>query len=262
MGLLNRPAETLAGFIWCYSDKMIGSFVVYALTCPRCGCPRYVGQSQDFSQRLGSHLRGIKSKDNCVYKKHWVQSLLDAGMIPGHVILTSLPSRAGLPEAEIYWIKFFRERGCPLTNLTDGGDGGTLGKKNSAETIEKRVAHFRGVPKSPETRAKIAAALTGRPSPKKGRPMTPEQLASHAIARAIPPFQDQHGRVYKTLKEAAEQWNIPAGNICNVLKGKRKSAGGLVFSYIDPAERPAPKPQRILLTAEAVREFRARKAAP
>lgn len=50
--------------------------------------------------------------------------------------------------------------------------------------------------------------------------------------KTVPPFQDQHGRVYSSIKEAAEKWNIPAGNICNVLKRKRRSAGGLVFTYL------------------------------
>lgn len=147
-------------------------------------------------------------------------------------VLTELSDRAQLPHAEIYWIKELRARGCPLTNLSSDGDGGTPGIKQSPETIEKRMLHVRGVPKSAETKAKISAALTGRVSAKKGRPLSPEEKVRHATARAIPPFQDQHGRIYKTLKEAADRWGIPAGNICNVLKGKRKSAGGLVFSYL------------------------------
>jgi hypothetical protein len=207
-------------------------FIVYALLCPKCGCPRYVGQTQNWSSRLASHRRGIRSKDGCIHKKRWVQSLLNQGLEFGVVFLLELPTREGLPEAEIYWIKTLRGRGCPLTNLTDGGDGGTLGIKQSPETIAKRVAHVIGRPKSFETRAKISQTLTGRPSPKKGRPLSPEELIKHAEARAIPPFQDQYGRVYKTLKEDSERCGVSDSNICNVLKRKRRSTGGLVFTYV------------------------------
>jgi hypothetical protein len=218
---------------------MNSKYVIYALLCPKCGCPRYVGQTQDWASRLISHKKGIKSTDNCVYKKRWVQKLIDEGLEFKSVILLELPTREGLADAEKYWIKFLKERGCPLTNLTAGGDGGTLGLKNSPETIAKRAAHFKGVPKSEETKAKISATLTGRPSPKKGRPLTEEQLVKHALVRTIPPFEDQYGRVYTTIKEAAQAHSLAPGNICNVLKRKRMSAGGFVFTYVHEKEAMA-----------------------
>jgi hypothetical protein len=205
--------------------------LIYALTCPSCGCSRYVGQTIfTAAKREAQHLKGIKSRDSSIHKKRWVQTLLDQGLRPGFVVLLELPSAEHLDAAEVFWIAEMRARGCPLTNLTDGG-GGHLGYKQRPETIEKRAAHFRGVPKSAEHKAKIAAALTGRPSQKKGRPLSPAEKVKHAAARTIPPFQDQHGRVYSTIKEAAELWGIPPGNIVHCLKGRRKSAGGLAFRY-------------------------------
>ncbi len=210
-------------------------YIIYALLCPKCGSPRYVGQSQCGVSRYTQHLRGMSAKDSSIYKKHWVQSLLDKGLRPEFRVLLVLPDQNHLDAAEIFWIAEMRRRGFPLTNLTDGGCGRT-GHKDTAETKQKRAKHFRGVPKTQECKDKIAASLTGRPSPKKGRPLTPEEIITHAAARAIPPFQDQHGRVYETLKEAAEMWNLEPGNICNVLKRKRKSSGGLVFTYIHELE--------------------------
>lgn len=205
--------------------------IVYALLCPKCGCPRYVGQSSKGLARYQEHLQGIKCRDSSRHKKFWVQTLLDQNLMPEFAVLVQLSGSEHLDAAEIYWIAEMKKRGCPLTNLTDGGCGRT-GHKDSPETIEKRAAHFRGVPKTEAHKAKIAAALRGRPSPKKGRPLTPEQLISHAASRAVPPFQDHHGRIYKTIKEASERWKIPPGNIVHCLKGRRKSAGGLVFSYL------------------------------
>jgi len=51
------------------------------------------------------------------------------------------------------------------------------------------------------------------------------------------PFQDQNGRQYTSLKEAAELHGLEPGNIYYVLKRKRQSAGGFVFTYIDELEK-------------------------
>lgn len=205
--------------------------IIYALTCPKCNCPRYIGQTTEPDSRKKCHFRGVKSSDDSIYKKRWVQSLLDQGLTPGFIVILELSDCKDLDPAEIFWIKEMKSRGCPLTNLNNGG-GGNRGYKQSAVTIEKRASYFRGVPKSESTKLKISLSLRGRASPKKGRPLTPMELISHAAARVIPPFQDQHGRVYKTIKEASELWSIPPGNIVHCLKRRRKSAGGLVFSYL------------------------------
>jgi hypothetical protein len=216
--------------LW-YSLDM-SKFIVYALLCPHCGCPRYVGQSSAGPQkRYSEHLKGEKCKDNCIHKKRWVQGLLDQGLKPGWRILLELPDVQHLDDAEVFWIAEMRRRGCSLTNLTDGG-GGLRGYKNSPETIEKRVLHVRGKPKSQETKDKISAALKGRPQPWAGQPVSPARQAALDKLHAMPPFKDQHGRVYASIKEAADRWKLAPGNICNVLKGKRKSAGGLVFTYL------------------------------
>lgn len=205
--------------------------IVYALTCPKCGTPRYIGQTTDSYARHLDHLKGTRSSDNSIYKQNWVQSLLNQGLKPNFVVLIELPFAGQLDGAEIYWIAEMKRRGCPLTNLNDGG-GGNRGWKQTQDTIERRRQKLIGRPVPQERRERIAATLRGRPSPKKGRPLTPEQKASHAAARAIPPFKDQHGRVYKTLKECSDMWNIPSSNICHVLKGKRKSVGGLTLTYV------------------------------
>lgn len=206
-------------------------FIIYALMCPKCGCPRYVGQSSKGLKRHQEHLLGMKCRDSSIHKKRWVQKLLDQGLKPSFHILLELPDATYLDAAEIYWIAEMRRRGLPLTNLTDGG-GGTKGWVPSTETRRRQSEALKGRPVPQDRRAKISATLTGRPSPKKGRPLTPTELAKHAVAHAVPPFKDQHGRVYKTIKEASDRWSIPPGNIVHCLKGRRKSAGGLEFSYI------------------------------
>jgi group I intron endonuclease len=213
------------------------AYYIYALLCPKCNCPRYVGMTSDIKKRYSTHLMGNAKNDCSIHKKKWVQKLLDQGLKPDIVVLLKTNTINGLDEAEKYWIKEMKRRGCPLTNLTDGGFGGSLGIPCSEEKKAKISASGKGKIVPQERRDKIAATLMGRPSPKKGIPLTPEQLISHAIARAIPPFKDQHGRIYKTIKEAADRWGIPKGNICHCLKGRRQSAGGLQFTYVDGVKR-------------------------
>ena len=100
---------------------------------------------------------------------------------------------------ENHLIAEFKSLGCPLVNCTEGGDGGTghkqseatkqairakmLGKRNSlgakpsAETIEKRVAKLRGVPRSQELRDKVSAAKKGKSNGREGYSHSAETIA-------------------------------------------------------------------------------------
>lgn len=202
---------------------------VYVLLCPKCGCPRYVGKTTKGEKRIREHAKGSKCTDSSRYKKHWVQSLKDQGLMFDWVKLCTLPSKEGLAEAERYWISFFKDRGCPLTNLSAGGDGGTLGISCSDEKKAKISAANKGHAVSQEQRDQISKTLTGRANPYAN---TQAQRAWLDELHTIPPFKDQHGRIYTSLKQAAETHKLSSSNICNVLKKKRKSTGGLEFTYI------------------------------
>lgn len=126
---------------------------IYALIDPRSEEIRYVGQtSKEPKDRLLWHT--YRSNRNC-HKDRWVRQLRRANLAPRMIIVQRVP-KSCWKEAERYWIKFFRERGCPLTNSTDGGDG---------------LAGYRA---SAETRAKMRAAWTRRARPLKRRPHTEE----------------------------------------------------------------------------------------
>ncbi len=215
-------------------------YIIYGLVDPFTGQLRYIGKSEEGMKRPLQHsMPSLLAKNTNPHKCNWVRSVLAKCGIVEILIIQEFQEAEILDQAEIHWISYFRGLGCNLLNISTGGEAGTKGWKQSPETIAKRVAHFKGVPKTQECKDKISATLTGQPSPKKGRPLSPEELISHAKSHAIPPFQDQHGRVYATLKEAAEMWNLEPGNICNVLKRKRKSTGGLVFTYIHELDSKA-----------------------
>lgn len=64
------------------------------------------------------------------------------GLKPDVVVLEVVPVGENWEQREIYWIKFQREAGMPLTNLTNGGDHGFCGrhsdewKKNLSEKMK------------------------------------------------------------------------------------------------------------------------------
>lgn len=84
------------------------------------------------------------------YKGNWIRELKRSGFDVEVRILEEV-SKEKLSEAEVRWIAKGRQEGWPLTNLTEGGEGGHSGRTFT-----------------PEHRAKISAA-------NKGRKMTQEQ---------------------------------------------------------------------------------------
>ena len=150
----------------------------------------------------------------------------------GIAVLEEVAESTLLCDAERKWIAHGRAMGLPLTNGTDGGDGGTTragvpnsqetrakisaskkgkparadvaaalrtmfsGRKHSAETIEKMSAVKRGKVFSEETKAKISAS-------RKGTVQSPE-----LIEKRIAPLRG------RTLTDTVR------ANISAALKGK------------------------------------------
>ena len=136
---------------------------------------RYVGKTrQQPTVRFVCHLsRSLRERDT--HKARWIHRTLAEG---GHVDMRVLTTTDTLEEAnrlERLHIKMLREAGAKLTNETDGGDGG-LGHKVS--DIHRKIIseRHRNRPKPPDQRAKISAALKGRPCPE----MTKDKLRHHA----------------------------------------------------------------------------------
>lgn len=95
-------------------------------------------------------------------KARWIRSLQDAGLSYGIDVLGEFTDASGLDDAERWAIAYARNSGWNLTNLTDGGDGQSLGYKPS-ETARKKVsAALRGKPKSKEHAAKVGASHKGK----------------------------------------------------------------------------------------------------
>lgn len=96
---------------------------IYGLIDPRTGECRYVGKAVNPQRRLRDHLWAISGKS---HKNSWLKNLLAAGLVPELTIIDSGVALEDANTAEQFWISLYRGWGCPLTNGTDGGDGGAI----------------------------------------------------------------------------------------------------------------------------------------
>lgn len=133
--------------------------LIYGLVDPETNELRYVGKSSNGIIR--AHRR------HSCHCENWRQSLKRRGMRPIVITIENLDEyNDTLNERERFWIEYHRSQGAPLTNLTVGGDGYVLSPEHRA----KLLAANTGRPCSSETRAKISAA-------NRGKKRTPEQCA-------------------------------------------------------------------------------------
>ena len=195
---------------------------VYVLKDPRTDSVRYVGWTVDIERRLYIHIwRAENDQDNNTHKGRWIRLLLKEGLKP---IIETIESGYGdgWKESERRWVKHFRDAGCKLMNLTDGGEGtlgivvkestrriqsalrkgrrdwwgrgieaaieSNRGRKQTTEHIEKvRIANI-GRRYSAEIRARMSEAA-------KKRKMSPEGKALLSAARRRKPLK--HSEEFK-----------------------------------------------------------------
>ena len=143
--------------------------VIYALLDPETKKLRYVGYSSDAEQRYLEHYYKSALKPK-THKNDWLKSMLKQVVKAEMVILERYSTAEELPQAEVKMIAFCRQLGHPLTNGSDGGDGGRRpGFKHSEETKKKiseghkgEKNHFYGKKHSDETKKIIGIKSKGR----------------------------------------------------------------------------------------------------
>jgi hypothetical protein len=112
---------------------------LYVLIDPRTKEICYVGVTIDPKARLKNHLRN-SSKDHSP-KAEWIREILALGKEPRMQVFQTVP-RKFIDRAEEFWIAHFRERGCPLVNVSPGGNWHQTNHRHSREEVEaKRVAN-------------------------------------------------------------------------------------------------------------------------
>lgn len=108
-------------------------YKIYKLIDPKTNEIRYIGRTvQTLTNRLKKHL---KANDKS-YRVNWIKSLANEGLTPLIELICETNTFEDCCELEQFYIKKYKNIGCNLINMTDGGDG-SIGFKHSEETIKK-----------------------------------------------------------------------------------------------------------------------------
>ena len=101
---------------------------------------RYIGKTnKPLLYRLKEHVYH-SNKGEQSHKANWIRKVLCETKIPQIIFLGEVPEGHDWEEYEKAWIKYFREEGCNLTNMCDGGNVlfGLMTDKNYRKTPEYR----------------------------------------------------------------------------------------------------------------------------
>jgi group I intron endonuclease len=98
-----------------------------------------------------------------------------------------------------------------------------------------KVGYRKGKKASEETRQNISKAQTGRVLSEETKKKMSESRKNspHLTLVERPVLCLNNHVVYKSMSEAARSLKVSVSNLCNVLKGKRKSTGGYEFTYVE-----------------------------
>lgn len=195
-----------------YEKRIPGTTIIYSLIDPITREIRYVGKTvQGLKRRLATHIDEAARFGNR-WVQRWVNVLVNGGSKPVIKMLERVSNEEWV-SAECKWIKAMWDYGCPLTNLTKGGDG-VVGYIPTQETRDRISKANLGRVFSQETRKKISEALKGKKhtqeaknkmsKAKKGRPLPPDQAAVFSEFRKNR-YKDPE-EVKKTSEAMKESW--------------------------------------------------------
>ena len=215
---------------------MASKYLIYALTDPRNGQWRYIGQSFRGMARPLEHQNPSQLKKFAnSHKGNWIIQLQALGLMYEVEILEEFGSAESLSGAEVEWIAAARAAGVDLTNKTAGGEGASgrpcsnatralISLGNSGKKHDFTVAH----------RASLSKANLGKPNSRKGIPISDDTRAKMSRSRGGRPFVDGTGRMFNTTREAGKALGISHGCVSSVLKGEQKQHRGHVFRFVTP----------------------------
>ena len=105
-------------------DEASDRGTIYGLFDPHTGDLRYVGMTKNGAEeRLRGHLWHAKNGKES-RRSNWIRKLSASDLIPEVQVLEDSIHPDDLPAHEESWIEWARDAGHPLTNETEGGEGG------------------------------------------------------------------------------------------------------------------------------------------
>lgn len=134
---------------------------VYGLIDPRDQTIFYVGLTRRGAVEPGGYVRYAHRGSTTQKVRRYLRRLFKLGVKAEWTVLEEC-LETHLADAERFWIASLRAAGAILMNVKDGGEGGGIGQRHSAETRAKIGAKSRLKVISPEARQRISASNTGR----------------------------------------------------------------------------------------------------
>lgn len=211
-------------------------YIIYALQDPITYEIRYIGKSGSGLLRPKAHI--IPSRlQSCTHKNHWIKSLLKQGLRPIIKVVQELSNFNELNTAEIYWIQYFKDIGCLLTNSTKGGMG-RCGLPHTEETKRKisegqknkKVARGPSHGMYGRKRTKEEKALISEHT-KIGMNKNEVKEKMHKKPSANK-FIDQSGQYYESIYDCRRKTGLSRDTIREILNGQKESYNGYKFTYI------------------------------
>lgn len=213
---------------------------IYKLICPISNECRYVGKTvQTLNKRLYKHKYNKRRTPS--HKNSWLIQLEDKGLLNELKIeLIEECEISLLNNKEIFWIAKLKSDGYKLTNMTEGGEVGSLGCKHTDEAkrkISEAGKRRKGYKHTIEAKEKISDSLRGkrgRNTGNKHSEKTKKQISESKKGTVTWNAQivlqlDKEGNIIKewrSASDAAKNLNLSQGNIWSVINGNRKSCGG------------------------------------
>ena len=201
---------------------------IYILKDPNTNEIRYVGKTINIKRRYYQHTNKNFQEKTKTYVANWILSLLKNKQKP---IIESIEQCLNWEEREVYWISYYKNLGCNLCNLAEGGKG-CSGYKKTEEQKKKHSEAFKGkntwtkgMVFSEEWRNNIAKAQKGENNNFYGKHFTEEmkeKQRKHKKCIAVKAFNIKtlEELIFPSLNDCANKLNLKCQNISKYLKGE------------------------------------------
>lgn len=208
-------------------DENCGIYRIKNLRNGKC----YIGSSQHLSNRRAEHFRLLKNghHDNARLQNAWNKETNKSLFEFQVFIYCKVGDLRGI---EQNCLSFMNHE----YNISKDATAPMRGRKHSEETCTKmkgRVPWNKGLPPDRQPSAK----RIGEANPMFGRNGDQHPCFGHHPSgkdhiQSIPIIELESLTTFDSIGEASRKLGVPAGNICKVCKGERKSAGGYKFKYL------------------------------
>lgn len=247
---------------------------IYVLICPIDNSVRYVGQTTNtLNRRISKHKSDtrlyLKKNYKLNYKNCWIFSLMKINVVNDLKIQLVEEIFAEnindgfdkMDEREIYWIKYYKELGCRLTNISPGGKLDNIKHSHKMRKILEVNEARKERPKvTLETKQKISIANSGSKNGMYGRrcKRTTDQIKklqkslinsdvlkksrnsdeykkkiSDIVSIPVLVLNDEFDIIleFKNSTECAKHFGFTRGNIKNAIRGLRKIGKSMNNKY-------------------------------